>query len=1709
MKHDSDDLDSGDETHSGTNTNLSTEINLTRRHILAAFGATGIGAVTSGQTWSMFSDTETTQSTLVAGEFDMKVDWQEIYNGEPVDAYPDENDDDEQDEIETRDEIARERYGVYYDALDRDEQADVEASFRGQFADLSKLFDDGGGRPPVLEFDDVKPGDSGSVSFSLHLFDNPGFVWLTGELLENDENGQTEAEVAAEGEDVTGVGELPEVISARAVYEDGEEIISGTLREVLDALDRRVPLDGDRGATDRHCFSNSETQHIRFEWEVPKTVGNRIQTDSAAFRLGFYAEQCRHNDGEPQVRNFTVHAIDVDIPYNTFGLHQPNGAMYVLEENIEAVRAAEGSYEEPADVSVIEPLVLRANHGDILNIEFVNDLDRPASIHPTGLPYDLNTSDGMAVGRNPDTTVPAGGSTSYRIHADNEGAFYFADGTAHAWDSDPQGNPEETNALARGLFGAILVEPRNYTWTDPVTGGTLRSGTKADIHAPDAPDYREFVPIYHDPGDVVPERDFPFNEGEVDHVEGVPQTTHGINYRAEKTSERVGLADQPTEAFYSSWVHGDPGFGDNAFPAYKGDPIKFVPIGANLEENHVHHLHGHRLKEVEGRLDSDTIDSQTIGPGATYPQYLIAGAGERTTRPDMTFEEAFSVGAGYVHGSAGDYLFHCHLFPHYTEGMNAVMRVHDKQRPDLQPLPDNPPEIPTDADDLGWIEVLDTLVDEGELQPNAPSMSPGNPWNRAPNEAEQEAFDALVPGAPYVDPVVDDDAPVREYTIVALPADVVYNDAGDHDPRGRVFVLEEDAEAVRNGDINPEPLVIRANVGDAVQITFKNELTEDALLPGEPAGEVSNHVHFVGYDVLGSDSTAVGYNYSQGVDPGEEGTYRWYADEEGAVFFHDHMTATGEGMHGTFASLIVEPEESRWLDPHTGDEIRSGTQAMIEDPNGEDFREFTLLYHDFAPLVERGTTDEFVNPDTQHALNAGTMAINYRNAPYYHRDDEDAAYVHSSAVHGDPSTPVCEMYEDDPVRIRLVNGNHEEQHNFTTHGLLPNPDGFDPADSTSQVIGPSEAFTFRAREETDFARRDNPNGLPVRDYLYGSAVMDDLWDGMWGLLRSWGGEVNHLQPLPDRESPEPSIGDDDLREMGHPAPFDGRWTELGHKAKLRYDDNADRSRPADHDARRNDQIGAAPPKAPNPGDPCPDGAPVRSYDVTAFQNEIEFNDYGDHDPHGIVYAIDEHVEEIRSGDRPAEPLAIHTNAGDCVEVTLTNELPETPDDAHADPEMRTNKPWERSNRISLHPQRLTYDVNGSDGATVGFNYDQTIAPGESITYRWYAERNLEGCVLWDMADPRGTHHHGASGNLYIEPEGSTWLDSRTAEPVSVGSDVMVKDPNGSDYRQFSLSISDKRYVVNPDGSCVVPRNDDDPDQDPNTPCNQIGDAEDQGYVGVNNRAEPFSRRFDENPAEHLVYSSDIHGDPATPVLNAYLDDPVQFQVSQASGGPRGVSIHIAGHLWNRFRRVPQTPRIGVENSISPGKMLRIEPQGRAGGLRNETGDFIYQGMKMRRRLEAGLWGLFRVEDRPEDFAEPVQPLPDRSARLSIDERPGWVVSRNNASSGGLEATSSGLDGLLVGVPDSDIGNTEAGAAYLFYGPVDEAELTDLAGADAQFLGETMGDRAGIAVSIGDETSEFGANAIVIETEDERYIFDGSDRPTGTISLEEADVVEEK
>ena len=123
----------------------------------------------------------------------------------------------------------------------------------------------------------------------------------------------------------------------------------------------------------------------------------------------------------------------------------------------------------------------------------------------------------------------------------------------------------------------------------------------------------------------------------------------------------------------------------------------------------------------------------------------------------------------------------------------------------------------------------------------------------------------------------------------------------------------------------------------------------------------------------------------------------------------------------------------------------------------------------------------------------------------------------------------------------------------------------------------------------------------------------------------------------------------------------------------------------------------------------PKDSPVKHYNVVAFQTPIIYNEtYGESDPNGIVFALEEDVEAIRSGKKNPEPLILRGNVGDTVVVKLTSLLvfDKFPfkDGIYPYPEVKEQAFYPPSFlRISLHPQFLKYDVKTLAGETVGFN----------------------------------------------------------------------------------------------------------------------------------------------------------------------------------------------------------------------------------------------------------------------------------------------------------------------------------------------------------------------------------------------------------------------
>ena len=90
-----------------------------------------------------------------------------------------------------------------------------------------------------------------------------------------------------------------------------------------------------------------------------------------------------------QHRVYDIEAISLPIVYNKFGDHDPNGLLYVLKQDSERIqREARKRFELPVPQPYedVQPLVIRANVGATVQINFDNKLDRRASIHVRAFP---------------------------------------------------------------------------------------------------------------------------------------------------------------------------------------------------------------------------------------------------------------------------------------------------------------------------------------------------------------------------------------------------------------------------------------------------------------------------------------------------------------------------------------------------------------------------------------------------------------------------------------------------------------------------------------------------------------------------------------------------------------------------------------------------------------------------------------------------------------------------------------------------------------------------------------------------------------------------------------------------------------------------------------------------------------------------------------------------------------------------------------------------------------------------------------------------------------------------------------------------------------------------------------------------------------------------------------------------------------------------
>jgi predicted ribosomally synthesized peptide with SipW-like signal peptide len=299
---------------------------LSRRKALAGLGTIGVASAGAGLgTSAFFSDTETfTDNQLTAGELDLKVDWEEHYsdwsddeanldddddsndldvqmsdpgsgytalpdpmnpliwvaNGDldafmdntAIEAYPDTNDDGVQDPFNSG------QVGDFCtDGADTPEDLDPTGG-TGLRTNNDDTYDSSTGTvKPLVNLDDVKPGDFGEVTFSFHICDNPGYVWLQGSPVTAAENGNTEPEAndgdesgdddesydVDDGDSIQDIldsdVELLDEVQTTWWYDDGDNVLGGGTGTATNEVDVMIVFDRSGSMTSQtNKFQNAK-----------------------------------------------------------------------------------------------------------------------------------------------------------------------------------------------------------------------------------------------------------------------------------------------------------------------------------------------------------------------------------------------------------------------------------------------------------------------------------------------------------------------------------------------------------------------------------------------------------------------------------------------------------------------------------------------------------------------------------------------------------------------------------------------------------------------------------------------------------------------------------------------------------------------------------------------------------------------------------------------------------------------------------------------------------------------------------------------------------------------------------------------------------------------------------------------------------------------------------------------------------------------------------------------------------------------------------------------------------------------------------------------------------------------------------------------------------------------------------------------------------
>src|SRR5262249_52839352 len=154
------------------------------------------------------------------------------------------------------------------------------------------------------------------------------------------------------------------------------------------------------------------------------------------------------------------------------------------------------------------------------------------------------------------------------------------------------------------------------------------------------------------------------------------------------------------------------------------------------------------------------------------------------------------------------------------------------------------------------------------------------------------------------------------------------------------------------------------------------------------------------------------------------------------------------------------------------------------------YRDFSLLLADQDPVIGQSAM-----PYPRDV--SGPALVNYRSADPDHRRQLGTSYF-SSAVNGDPQTPILQAYAGDPMLVHVINAPGSEQlHTISLGGLSWPVDPFihNADEVTTRGLGPQEKL------DAEIVGGAGGRTQTVGDYIYQDRRLPFTEAGMWGLIR--------------------------------------------------------------------------------------------------------------------------------------------------------------------------------------------------------------------------------------------------------------------------------------------------------------------------------------------------------------------------------------------------------------------------------------------------------------------------------------------------------------------------------------------------------------------------------------------------------------------------------